>query len=223
MKVRPHGRELRVGGTSASWYQPGRLLTGSVWDALAVPLVALPARSRRQLLILGLGGGSAAHLLRAAAPEARIVGVELEEKVVTLARRHFELDRLSLEIQIEDASAFLERDAGGWDFILEDCFIGVDGDLGKPAWFLEHGVEACADRLAPGGVFVVDTIHESGLLCAQMRDRFAHVVGIRLEDCTNHVLVGTDRELDASSLRAAVKAHPLLSDALGNLRFRTLT
>lgn len=220
--MRTHGRELRVGGTSASWYQPGRVLTGSVWDALAVPVAALPRDERRRLLILGLGGGSAAHVLRAAASEARIVGVELEPKVVELARKHFDLDSLGVEVEVGDAAAYIEQDRGGWDFILEDCFIGVDGDLGKPAWFLEHGVEVCADRLRPGGVFVVDTIQESGLLCQQLRARFEHVVGIRMQDCTNHVLVGSDRPLDASSLRASIRAHPALCDALGNMSLRTL-
>src|SRR5262245_41530744 len=70
------GRALRVDGTFASWYTPGSALTGSVWDALAAPLCWLPKLRRRSVLVLGLGAGSAARLVRALAPGARIVGVE---------------------------------------------------------------------------------------------------------------------------------------------------
>ena len=40
------GVELRVGGTQASWYQPGHAITGSVWDALASPVVLSSAPIR---------------------------------------------------------------------------------------------------------------------------------------------------------------------------------
>ena len=68
-------RTLVVDETFASFYRPGELATGCVWDAIAAPLLWLPPRRRRKILILGLGGGSVARLARAIAPEAEIVGV----------------------------------------------------------------------------------------------------------------------------------------------------
>ena len=65
------GRALRINGTFASWYQPGAAATGSVWDALVAPMLLLPSSRRTRVLILGLGGGSAARLVRALAPSAR--------------------------------------------------------------------------------------------------------------------------------------------------------
>jgi len=70
-------RELYVDGTFASCWEPGRTTTGPVWDALALPLLGLPPRRRRRVLVLGLAGGSAARLVRALAPRAAITGVEL--------------------------------------------------------------------------------------------------------------------------------------------------
>ena len=67
------GRSLRIDGTFASFYDPERVTTGSVWDALVAPLLWLPPPKRRSVLILGLGGGSAARLVRNVAPRARIV------------------------------------------------------------------------------------------------------------------------------------------------------
>jgi len=54
----------RIDGTFASWYEPGRAVTGSVWDALAAPILLLPRARRSRVLILGLGGGSAARIVR---------------------------------------------------------------------------------------------------------------------------------------------------------------
>ena len=88
-------RELHVDGTFASCYEPGRVTTGSVWDALAAGLAALPSRRRRSVLLLGLGGGSAARVVRALAPRAQIVGVEIDPSVVRLARHWFDLDELA--------------------------------------------------------------------------------------------------------------------------------
>ncbi|MFP8874131.1 MAG: hypothetical protein VCB42_06300, partial [Myxococcota bacterium] len=59
--------------TLASFQRPGEITTGSVWDAMAAPLLALPASRRGRVLLLGLGGGSVARIVRALAPEALIV------------------------------------------------------------------------------------------------------------------------------------------------------
>ena len=49
-----YGRELIVDGTFASLLRPGLASTGSVWDAIAAPALALPPERRRRFLILGL-------------------------------------------------------------------------------------------------------------------------------------------------------------------------
>ena len=48
--------------------------------------------------------------VRALDPTAEIVGVELDREVVRLARRHFGLDRLGIELVVGDALEFLRRD-----------------------------------------------------------------------------------------------------------------
>lgn len=214
-------RELRVGGTFASSYRPGRLLTGSVWDALAVPLLALPPERRRAILMLGLGGGSAARLLRAVAPDARIVGVERDPNVVAAARAHLDLDDLALDVRVADARRVVCDEDALYDLVIEDCFVGGEEGLTKPRWLPEPGIEEIAARLAPGGVLGCDAIHEAGEIGAALSARFRSVVRVELDDCANKVFVATDRRLTARPLRAAVARHPLLSGALDNLRFRT--
>ncbi|MGF1465108.1 MAG: spermidine synthase [Sandaracinaceae bacterium] len=223
MTFRGAGRELQVEGTCASWYQPGQHLTGSVWDALAVPLAALPADRRDgAALILGLGGGSAARLLRAAAPDLRLVGVEVDLDVIEVARRHMDLDALDVDVVAADAGAYLAASEERFDLILEDCFAGGEDGLEKPRGFPHPGLRAARARLSPGGVLVTDTIHEARETELLLRELFASVVRVEPADCTNQVLVGTDRPLDARALRRAVNADPTLRGALGHLRFRTV-
>ncbi|HHH29469.1 MAG TPA: methyltransferase domain-containing protein [Polyangiaceae bacterium] len=220
------GFELRVGGTSASWYQPGRVLTGSVWDTLAVGTCALgvprPVPACPDILLLGLGGGSVARIIRAAIPSARLVGVELCAEVVAAARRAMALDTLGVQIHVEDAARFLTR-PGRYDLVVEDCFLGGDGDLTKPLWLASAaGIDALVQRLAPGGVLVVDTIHESAQIRSHLRERFRSVVRIETNDCTNQVFVATDRAITGRGLRSRIRAHELLRATLGNLRLRSV-
>src|SRR4029450_5197819 len=82
---------LRVDGTWASSYRPDSPLTGSVWAALVAPIAWLPPARRRSVLVLGLGGGSAARLVRAIAPDSRVVGGEASAEVIGAAGRWVEL------------------------------------------------------------------------------------------------------------------------------------
>ena len=148
------GLALQVEGTFASWYRPGSPVTGSVWDAIAAPLLALPPARRGDILILGVAGGSAARVVRAIAPDARIVGVELSSEVIDAAREHFDLDGLGMDLVIGDALDFLREDDRKFDLILEDVFVGVGRSVHKPGWLPSPGHELAVERLQRGGILV---------------------------------------------------------------------
>lgn len=220
-------RSLVVDETFASFYRPGELATRCVWDAIAAPLLFLPPKRRRRILILGLGGGSVARLARAFAPEAEIVGVELDAEVVRLARAHFELDRLGLRIELADAREWLagQSRAGAraerFDAVLEDVFIGRGDAVHKPDWIPAPAHAQAAALLARGGVFVSNTLDEHVRVAAAMRERFASVAEIQVADYDNRVLVGGDAALTGSALRRVVAASPILRESLPLLSFRT--
>jgi spermidine synthase len=220
-------RSLVVDETFASFYRPGELATRCVWDAIAAPLLFLPPKRRRRILILGLGGGSVARLARAIAPEAEIVGVELDAEVVRLARAHFDLDRLGLRVELADARTWLESQAragaraGRFDAVLEDVFIGRGDAVRKPDWIPEPAHAQAAGLLARGGVFVSNTLDEHGRVAAAMRERFASVAEIQVVDYDNRVLVAGDAALTGAALRRVVAASPILRESLPLLSFRT--
>ena len=214
--------QLRVAGTFASVYRPETPLTGSVWDALAAPLLALAPARRRRILVLGLGGGSAARLARLLAPRARIVGVEIDPEIVALARRWFGLGELGLEVVQEDASHFLDRCRERFDAVLEDVFIGRGRAVRKPRWMLESGLARAATRVAAGGVLASNALDEAPAVARLVVAAFPRALAIRIADFDNRVLVGGGVPLAARSLRAAVAASPILAPSAAKLSFRTL-
>jgi spermidine synthase len=224
VSVRAHGGglELRVDGTFASFLVPGRATTGSVWDALAVPLLLLPPRRRRRVLVLGLGGGSAARLVRALAPDAHVVGVELDAEVLRVARRRLGLDALGLEVVRADARAFLAAERRRFDAILEDVFVGRGRRVRKPDWLPEPGLALAARRVARGGILASNALDEAAAVQRAMRRLFPARLRVEIEGYDNRIVVGGAAGLSGRALRRRARAEPLLAHALPRLSFRTL-
>jgi len=211
------GRSLRVDGTFASWYAPGSATTGSVWDALAAPLLLL----RRSFLVLGLGGGSAARIIRALAPRARIVGVERDPDVVRAARRWFDLDDLGVQVVVGDAREYLERTRARHDAVFEDVFTGRGRSLHKPDWLPTPGLARAARLLRRGGVLVSNAIDEAAAVEAAMRSLFPATLSIQVRDYDNRVLVGAPSGHSGRNLRAALIRDPVLAATVPALAVRT--
>lgn len=216
------GIALNVEGTFASWYRPGSSVTGSVWDAIGAPVLALPEKRRKEILILGVAGGSAARVVRAIVPGANITGVELFQDVIDAAREHFDLDALEMDIVIADALDFLRDDKRRFDLILEDVFVGVGRSVHKPGWLPSPGHELAKARLKPGGLLVSNTLDEAAEITRTMRESFPGVVRIEVEEYENVIVVGGPASLSASALRKAVSLDPVLAASTKALSFRTL-
>lgn len=75
-------------------------------------------------LILGLGGGSGAKIVRELWPECKITGVDIDEKVVELGKKYLGLDDLGVDIVIQDAQDFCEKTRQKYDLILVDMYVG---------------------------------------------------------------------------------------------------
>ncbi|HEY8121824.1 MAG TPA: methyltransferase domain-containing protein [Myxococcota bacterium] len=221
--VRGKRRELRVDGTYASSWTPGEIATRSVWDALAASVLALPPPRRRSVLLLGLGAGSAARLVRALAPRARIVGVELDRDVVAAARRWFELDALRVEVIVGDARAVVARLRGRFDVVMEDVFIGREATLRKPDGFPLPVLAHAKRLLAAGGVVASNTIDEGPAVRRALAARFPRVLEIAVAEHDNRIYIAGGTELDARRLRAELRASPLLGPTLPRLTLRNCT
>lgn len=215
------GLELRVDGTYASCYRRGSPLTGSVWDAIAAPLLALAPERRARILLLGLGAGSAARVARALAPRAHIVGVELDAEVLHAARSRFDLDALGLEVVQADARVFLERERRRFDAVLDDIFVGSGRGVRKPDWLPDPGLALAAQRLAPGGVLVSNALDEAAATTRTLRRLLGAGVSITVEGYDNRIVAAGPAPLSAPSLRAALAESAVLAPTLPKLRLRS--
>lgn len=84
----------------------------------------------QKCLILGLGAGSAAKLVRKFWPDTEITGVEIDPIMVELGRKYLGLDKVGIDIKIEDAYEFLttanNQQPKTYDLILVDLYVGYD-------------------------------------------------------------------------------------------------
>jgi len=115
---------------------------GGYWAAM------LPDRAPRDALLLGLGGGTIAHLLVRAFGPLPIVGVDDDPAVIALGRAAFGLDLPNLEVVLADAFAYAADCRRTFEFICVDLY--RDGHI--PARVCAPRFLADLERLLrPGG------------------------------------------------------------------------
>jgi spermidine synthase len=176
--------------------------------------VLLAARRRRRVLMLGLGAGSVARVLRVLDPGARIVGVELDRDVVRLARRHFGLDALDVEVVVDDVFHYLRQTRQRFDLIIEDVFVGRLRTVHKPTGLLDFGYPLMARRLAPGGLVVANSIHEGPDVVRAMKRIGLETVSLAVRGHWNRIVVGAHGLPCARAIRKRLAEVPPLAPAL---------
>ena len=113
------------------------------------------AASTRDVLCIGLGLGAVPSTF--AARGAQVDVVEIDPEMVAVAERHFGFDRRRVALHVGDGRVFLARSARRHDVIVLDAFIG---DSIPSHLFTREALQAARDRLAPGGVLVINTYAE---------------------------------------------------------------
>jgi len=117
---------------------------------------ALAADAPRQGVLLGLGGAGIAKLLRAANPSLKLDVVEIDQAVVTLAKRYFGYaPRPGERAYVEDAAVFVTRaeQKGRHDLVFVDCF----GESFIPPSLLTNAFfKSVNGLLSPRGVVVAN-------------------------------------------------------------------
>lgn len=86
----------------------------------------------KEALVLGFGAGSVAGILvEEYNKKCRITGVEMDEVVIDLAKRYFNIDRFSnLTLYQQDALVFIRNNHQMFDFVVIDLYI----DFSVPAF-----------------------------------------------------------------------------------------
>ncbi|HJX59078.1 hypothetical protein A2V61_04095 [Candidatus Woesebacteria bacterium RBG_19FT_COMBO_47_8] len=108
-------------------------------------------------LILGLGGGSAAKLVKKYWREAKITGVDIDPVMVRLGEKY--LDLKDVEIRVEDAEKFIGREVAAgtkYDLILIDMYIG---DTVPEKFQSDKFIKTIHTMLGQGGVAIFNRLY----------------------------------------------------------------
>ncbi len=208
--------QLNEGQAIHSLYKPGSYLTGRYWDGLIVLPFAALGRAPERVAILGNAAGTAARMYGHYFPQARVDGVEIDGELTDIGRRYFDLGGPNLHTYTDDARPWLRRSDGDYDVIVVDAYRQpyIPFYLATREFF-----ELARDRLAPGGVVVVNVGHPEGnddlerAVSATMADVFGTVIRDPLED-SNTLLLGSEAPASKEGLLASIA---ILPDDLKNL------
>ncbi|MBV8857942.1 MAG: hypothetical protein JOZ02_13490 [Acidobacteria bacterium] len=137
-----------------SYYHPQQPFTGYGWDTQSASLLLLK-REAASILILGLGGGTAARQCRLMFPRAAIVGVDSDERVIELAYRHCDLASSGVEVHVTTGPRFLRKTRRRFCAIIDDMWPPAPGGpkpiFGEPDW-----ARLVKSRLRPWGLYAVN-------------------------------------------------------------------
>lgn len=202
--------ELNEGQAIHSMWRPGTYLTDNVWDGyLVLPFASLREPPER-IAILGNGAGTTARAYGHYFPDTEIDGVEIDGELTEVGERFFDLENPRLTTYHEDARPFLRRSDGGYDAIMVDAYRQpyIPFYLSTREFF-----ELVRDRLAPGGVVIVNAGHPEGnndleqVLGRTMSEVFPTVIRDPKET-ENTLLLGTEGVASAERLREALPDLP---------------
>ena len=77
----------------------------------------------KDVLILGLGGGTVAKLVRKIWPDAKITGIEIDPIMVSLGKKYLDLDKYNVDIKICDANNY-SLITNRYDLVIVDTYFG---------------------------------------------------------------------------------------------------
>jgi spermidine synthase len=109
----------------------------------------------RDVLMIGLGGGSLAKYIYHHVPEARVRAVEVSPEVVAIARHYFHVpeDEPRFQVVIADGAEYVLREDVAADVVIVD---GYDADAHAEELASRDFYAACRSRLRDRGMLVVN-------------------------------------------------------------------
>ncbi len=204
--------ELNEGQALHSLWRPGTVLTGGYWDGMLVAPFAGLTESPRRVAILGNAAGTMARAYAELFPRVHVDGVEIDAELSEIGKEYFGLEEgPRLALHHEDARPFLRTTDTRYDVIAIDAYRQpyIPFYLSTREFF-----ELCRDRLAPGGVIVINIGHPEDqddlekVLTATIGAAFPNVVRYPFDE-TNSLVVAGEGTVSVERLRDAVGGLPL--------------
>ena len=116
--------------------------------------VSLDWEGCRDVLMLGFGVGSVAHLVKARNPSVNITGVELDQRIIDWYGNHFDIVD-GAEVVCADASQYVQDVKTTFDLIIVDLY----QDLDVPKEFEQMGfLSRLNELITPGGAMIFNKV-----------------------------------------------------------------
>lgn len=146
-QVRTAGHTVRLykDGVFHSHYNPNHVVTRGVWDLLVLPCLLHPPGTLQRVLMLGVGGGAAVHLLNHFVQPRHITAIELDPLHLSVAKRFFKVNNTNTQLLQGDAIAWVQKQASkarspGFDLIIDDLY---GEEQGEPVRAIEANTQWC--------------------------------------------------------------------------------
>ncbi|MCS7220486.1 MAG: fused MFS/spermidine synthase [Anaerolineae bacterium] len=218
---------LNEGQGLQSVYAPDMALSEGIWDYfLIVPFFNSPPYSTEQvdsLCLIGLAGGTIAHLYTQVFGSIPIDGVELDPTVIEAGQRYFAMTQLNIRAVAQDGRFFLQTTDRRYDVIAVDAY--------RPPYIPFHLAtveffELARAHLTDEGVIAVNVgrTHDDyrlvDALAATLSQVFPSVYIVDEPDLGyglgNSLVVGTVQptRLENLHVNAAALTHPLIIEVM---------
>lgn len=163
-EVRSAGATVRLysNGVLHSQYNPNKPISGAIWDLLLLPGFC-SEQPPKNILVLGLGGGTLVHLIRLFFPDSQITCVEIDKTHIQIAKRWFNLPKKNVRTIEGEAYGFLKSDSNTYDWIIDDVFQHVTGDPER-GFPLDEAQRLYETRLAKNGILSLNVIGRKQLI-----------------------------------------------------------
>lgn len=204
--------EFRVAGAIHASHHQSRLLTGLAWDVIAAGCLLRADGPPKSLLMLGLAGGTSCRVLRKLLPDCAITAVEIDTRIIDLAKEHMDLDSLGIEIINIDAYPWLAKNRRMFDVVFDDIYLAGKTDVFRPKMWNPELLGHLRRAVEPGGLLGVNLVTGSGHRAMQVHTRkilhhgFHTIRSLRTPGSLNEVLMAGDRVATRGRLDAFASA-----------------
>jgi spermidine synthase len=185
----------------------------------------------KNVLMIGLGGGSIPRFIKKHFPVTNVDSVEIDPLIVDLAKKYFFVEEEpGFNIFVEDGRRFVENTKNRYDVVILDAF-GGDSLIPPPLTsyeFLSH----VKSHLSPGGIIITNFINHDQRqyesIVATYARSFTYVMRFNLDKFhkTNVVIMAFDdvsKNIDANELaRRAGEFSKFLKDEYDFKKFAVL-
>lgn len=126
-EVRSAGNSLRLytNGAFHSQHNPQYLFTGAIWDLLTLPSLC-STNPPENVLLLGVGGGTAIHQLSRLHELVSLTGIDIDQVHLQVAIEIFGVSYPHTQLICDDARDWLASHQSKHDLLVDDIFQHAD-------------------------------------------------------------------------------------------------